>query len=418
MKRSPVLFTCILLIALTVLLAPAPSILTAQTEPPALPAEGESASLPEGDPSGASEWSSSTLDPPANVRATASADGSIEISWDEVSGAYYYAVRWWNAKEHSGLDWQHLTSVWRSPATHGGLTAGETYHYYVCSVNEEQWCANAAKSSAVSATIPQPATATPPATNTPTSTPTNTPVPGATSTSTPAKLTAPIVSAVAYANRVEVSWTEVPGADSYDALWWDASHSKWQTLADDTEERSATHTGVSAGTKYWYTVAAQNDNGAESPWSDYVSVTVPTAVPTNMPIGTATTTATFTPTPTATATTLVLRVRNDLPTANSLSWDGVGGAKSYIVQAGECKKVVAGPDCRVTVDSDWRAWQTLDTPVVANYIHNRNHVTMPLTPGTTYRYRVRARDNNNNQFGTWSNSVSRTVPASTPTPAK
>ncbi len=140
-------------------------------------------------------------------------------------------------------------------------------------------------------------TATPTPTSTPTATPTPTPTPTATPTSAPQAqtLTAPALTAQAAAGAVELRWEAVAGAVRYELwLWWN-SEVGWQQLdGGNLTGTTYTHTDVTAGTTYFYTIRSVNAHGDTSTWSDNESVTVPSSIPTAAP--------TVTPTPTATPT--------------------------------------------------------------------------------------------------------------------
>ncbi len=108
---------------------------------------------------------------------------------------------------------------------------------------------------------------------------------------------------------VELQWTAAPAAVRYELwVWWD-EETGWQRLDDGNLAGIAyTHTDVTAGRTYYYTVRAVGANGETGPFSAYapVAVSVPTPTPTPIPIGPPgpepTATPAVTPTPTATPT--------------------------------------------------------------------------------------------------------------------
>ena len=77
------------------------------------------------------------------------------------------------------------------------------------------------------------------------------------------------------ANRVELSWTAVPGAVRY-ALWaWRDGLQDWQRLDDgDLTATSYSHEDLAAGTTYYYIIVAVDANGAWGTWSNEVNATV------------------------------------------------------------------------------------------------------------------------------------------------
>ena len=117
---------------------------------------------------------------------------------------------------------------------------------------------------------------------------------------TVAVLSAPVLTAQAAEDGVELSWTTVHGATRYELWVWDSVNDWRQIGGDGLTGTTYTHTDLVAGTTYFYTIRAVNADGETSAWSDYVSTATATATPTHTP--TATATATHTPTATATAT--------------------------------------------------------------------------------------------------------------------
>ena len=258
----------------------------------------------------------STLSTPAlTAQATA---GAIELRWEAVAGAVRYELMvWWE-----GLtDWQPLEGTTDTSYTHSGLTAGRKYFYTIRAVNAADEKSDWLQKPYASATVPT-ATAR-------TATPTPTPQPH--------ELTAPALTAQATAGAIELRWEAVAGAVRYELMVWWKGLTDWQSLGGTTGT-SYTHSGLTAGRKYYYTIRAVNAAGEKSDWlqKPYASATVPTATatatqkpnaqpqerspqdPQHTPTPTATPTATqkpnaqpqerspqdpqHTPTPTATAT--------------------------------------------------------------------------------------------------------------------
>ena len=114
---------------------------------------------------------------------------------------------------------------------------------------------------------------------------------------TVAVLSAPVLTAQAAEDGVELSWTTMHGATRYELFVWDSVNDWRQIGGDSLTGTTYTYTDLVAGTTYFYTIRAVNADGETSAWSDYVSTA--TAIPAHTP----TATATPTHTPTATAAT-------------------------------------------------------------------------------------------------------------------
>ena len=134
---------------------------------------------------------------------------------------------------------------------------------------------------------------------------------------------APVLSVVSTsATAVELSWTLVSDAVSYELLMWYDGLADWQRVVDGSlTGTSYSHQGVTAGRKYFYIVAGVDSDGRRGPWSDRVEVTVPgsdapTPTPTSTPTPTATLllTAASTPTSTPTSTATLLLTTTPTPT--------------------------------------------------------------------------------------------------------
>ena len=228
------------------------------------------------------------------------AESAVELSWNAVQGAARYELWVWDSVN----DWQQIggNTLAGTSYTHTDVAAGTTYFYSISTVDaggqQSPW------SPYQSVTVPaETTTATPTATHTPqpqqAQDPQHTATSTATSTPTATPTAAP-TSALALAARVaesavELSWNAVQGAARYELWVWD-SVNDWRQIGGNTlAGTSYTHTGVAAGTTYFYSIRTVDADGQQSPWSPYLSVTVPapdqssqqqqesTATPTAMP---------------------------------------------------------------------------------------------------------------------------------------
>ncbi len=246
-----------------------------------VPVSGASTSTPTPTPV------ASPLTAPALTAKVKAGENAVELSWEAVPGAVRYELQvWW----YPLPDWQRIGGTDRTSYTHSGLTAGRKYYYTIRAVN-----AAGEKSDWLQEPFP---TATVPVSGASTSTPTPTPV--------ASPLTAPALTAKVKAgeNAVELSWEPVPGAARYELKVWWYPLPDWQRIGG-TDGTSYTHSGLTPGRKYYYTIRAVNAAGEKSDWlqEPFPTATVPvsdasTSTPTATPTPGPTPTATATPTPT------------------------------------------------------------------------------------------------------------------------
>ena len=105
-----------------------------------------------------------------------------------------------------------------------------------------------------------------------------TPTPTPTPMSQAQELTAPALTVQAAAGAVELRWEAVAGAVRYELMvWWDDETGWQQVGGDNLTGTSYTHTDVTAGTTYYYTISAVNAGGETNDWlpEPYPSATVP-----------------------------------------------------------------------------------------------------------------------------------------------
>ncbi|MXX26737.1 MAG: fibronectin type III domain-containing protein [Caldilineaceae bacterium SB0668_bin_21] len=211
---------------------------------------------------GAPELTATPTPTPASVlpvpklTAQAGAD-AVELRWPEVSGAVRYELMvWWDAE----TGWQPIggANLTGTSYTHTSVTAGTTYFYTIRAVNAagetSGWLGaetNAYPSVIASQGVPAGGTST--ATPTP--------------TATAARLSTPALTATATAGGVALRWGAVQGAVRYELMvWWDPLPA-WQPIGGaNLTGTSYTHTNVTAGTTYFYTIRAVNAAGGTSGW--------------------------------------------------------------------------------------------------------------------------------------------------------
>jgi len=206
-------------------------------------------------------------DIPTNLRSTASTHNSITLAWNAVTGAASYRI--YSAASTTGSKTQVGTSS-GTTYTHTGLPDNTTRYYFVTAVNN---AGEGAFSEALTART----------------------------------LIAPPVSVTAVfqaPNSIVVSWNPVNGASSY-KVYFGTSSSTINTLASNTVTgTSYTHTGLSAGTTYFYCIIAQDDTG-ESERSQAVSRITQPGIPTS------------------------LRSTDSTHNSISIAWNTVTGASTY-----------------------------------------------------------------------------------------
>ena len=183
------------------------------------------------------------LDAPV-LAASSSGSNSVDLSWSSVNGAARYELwGWWDSE----AGWQQLDDGELTGTTfsHSELDAGTTYFYLVRAVSGREEAG--AWSERVSATVEGPE----------------------------ATLAPPILAAAAVEGAVELSWTPVSGAASYE-LWTWTSWEGWQRLDDgNLAATTYSHSGLLEGMTYYYGIRALDGRGMASEWGQQVSAKVP-----------------------------------------------------------------------------------------------------------------------------------------------
>ena len=186
---------------------------------------------------------------PTGVSATGGTKQAT-ISWAGVSGATSYNLYWSTTTGVTTVNGTKISGV-TSPAVHTGLTDVTTYFYILTAANSAGESAASVQVAATTLTVTPPTTA-------------------------PAAPTS--VSATGGDNQVVLSWPAVTGAASYNVYW---STTSGVTTTTGTRIAAATspfvHTGLTAGTAYFYVVTAVNSAG-ESVGSSQATATTNAAI--------------------------------------------------------------------------------------------------------------------------------------------
>jgi len=187
---------------------------------------------------------SQALSAPELIAAT-SGSTAIDVRWNPVAGAVRYELwTWWDRE----IGWQQLggLSLTGTAFSHANLSPGRTFYYTAAAIDSDD--VRGAWSAQINVTLPTSATALPAPTITVTSTETAT---------------------------VEISWSGVTGAGSYQLWEWKDAVSDWERLDEgDLTGTSYVRMGATPGQTCYYAIAAVNSNGNLGAWSQVVSVLV------------------------------------------------------------------------------------------------------------------------------------------------
>lgn len=83
----------------------------------------------------------------------------------------------------------------------------------------------------------------------------------------------PVITAEAESTKVTISWQDIPAAQSYNIYWsTDASMTKATSHKVTVSHSPYVHSGLSAGTSYYYFVASVSATGVESAVSDKIQI--------------------------------------------------------------------------------------------------------------------------------------------------
>ncbi|MBQ2991538.1 MAG: caspase family protein, partial [Clostridia bacterium] len=184
---------------------------------------------------------------PTGVTATKQGTSSIKVTWNKVTGATGYYVYRSNSASGTYSKIATITSGSTVSYTNTGLSAGTTYYYKVAAYNS---IGTSAQSSYASAT-------------------TNVILP---------TIPTGFAASAQSSSSIKLTWTKVSSATGYYIYRSTSSSGTYSKIATITSGStvSYTNTGLSAGTKYYYRIAAYNSAGT-SPQSGYVYATTQAA---------------------------------------------------------------------------------------------------------------------------------------------
>jgi cellulose 1,4-beta-cellobiosidase len=243
---------------------------------------------------------------PSGVTATPVSASQVNVSWTATAGATSYTVQ---RSTTSGGPYTTVGSPTTNSFSNTGLTAGTTYYYVVEAVNAS---GTSAASTQVSA-LTMPAAPT-----------------GVTA--------APVSGAI----KINLSWTAVTGATSYNVQRSTTTGGPYTSIGTPTTASFSDTTGAGA-TTYYYVVSAVNGSGSSANSTQVSALTVP-AAPTGL-TNTHTGHSTLTP-----------------------AWNAVTGATSYTV---ERSTTSGGP-----------------YTVIATGVTSTSYADSGLSQSTTYYYVV------------------------------
>ena len=172
------------------------------------------------------------------LTVTSAGPTSIQVSWTAVADADSYRLIRWN----SGPNWDDVGGAHPTTSyTDTGLTTGTKYFYQVTAVTDSLEGPWSDRQNAI-----------------------------------PGSLDAPALSATASIGQIDLSWTDVSGAVSYNLIFWTSGQASWDELGGGAiDGTSYPHTSLTNGAKYFYQVRAVNAANTRSDWSNQLSTTVP-----------------------------------------------------------------------------------------------------------------------------------------------
>ena len=198
----------------------------------------------------ASSATPSVMGPSVPSLTAVAGEGAVDLSWTAVTGAPRYVLMSWS----SATCWEQIggDNLTDTSYSHTGLTVVTTYYYWVRAAygsgEKSGWSVRTPANVVVAASSVVPApTPTPP--------------------STVFGLSQPVLSAQGGGGAVQLRWTEVSGTLRYVLMVYTTANG-WERLGgDNLTDTAYRHTGLTAGTNYYYWVRAVNGSGEKSAWA-------------------------------------------------------------------------------------------------------------------------------------------------------
>ena len=172
-----------------------------------------------------------------SLTATPTGPTSIQLSWSPVSTADSYRLIRWTSGETNWSDVGGTLTTNSHEDT--GLTTGARYYYKVTAVtgtSEGMW--------------------------------------SDTQDAVPGSLDAPALSITAGLGQIDLNWTSVDGAVSYNLITWTSGLTDWADIGGAIQGTSYTHDNLTTGTTHFYQVRAVNAANTRSAWSNRMSAAV------------------------------------------------------------------------------------------------------------------------------------------------
>lgn len=279
----------------------------------------------------------------SSVRSTGY--NSLKVTWNKIEGAQgYYLYR--STKSNSG--WKMIATIKNGSTltyTDTGLTCGTTYYYTIRAYRTQS--GTTYKSGYVS--------------------------PGISGVPSLAKPSVSSVAATSY-NSLKITWTKVSGATGYYLYRSTSPSSGWKQIKNITSGSTVTYsdTGLTCGTKYYYTVRAYRTQSGTTYKSGYVS---PGAMGQPLP-----------------SIPQISAISSASYTSIKITWGKISGASGYYLYR----------------SLDGKSWTKIKTITSGSTV---TYTDTGLTCGTKYYYTLRAyRTENGTKYMGGYNSIKSCIP--------